>query len=92
MQMQEGSERELLKADLVLLAMGFVHVRHEGLVQTLRLVTDNRGNLAVQPNGQTSNPKLFAVGDAATGANLVVRGIAGGLQVASAIDLYLSHR
>lgn len=91
MQMAESGQRETLKADLVLLAMGFVHVRHEGLVQMLEVATDSRGNIAVDANGQTSNPKLFAVGDAASGASLVVRAIAGGLQTATAMDGFLSH-
>ncbi|MGE4569631.1 MAG: FAD-dependent oxidoreductase, partial [Bacteroidales bacterium] len=91
MQMTESQQRETLKADLVLLAMGFVHVRHEGLVQMLEVATDSRGNIAVDANGQTSNPKLFAVGDAASGASLVVRAIAGGLQTATAMDQFLKN-
>lgn len=91
MQMEESTQRETVKADLVLLAMGFLHARHEGLLQMLSVETDSRGNIATQPNGECSQPKIFAIGDAASGASLVVRAIAGGLQTASAIDRFLSQ-
>src|SRR6476661_3154186 len=53
-----------LKADLVLLAMGFVHPVHEGMIKTLGLDLDPRGNVtAATESYQTSNPKIFAAGD-----------------------------
>ena len=83
----ENSEFEL-KADLVLLALGFVHVVHEGLVETLQLKLDQRGNVEVA-NCQTSQPWVFAAGDTVSGASLVVRAIDAGRKVADAIDRYL---
>jgi NADPH-dependent glutamate synthase beta subunit-like oxidoreductase len=77
-----------LDADLVLLAMGFVHVEHGPLVQDLKLKLDDPGNI-VTDNGQTSNPKVFAAGDAVSGASLVVRAINAGRNTADAVDRYL---
>ena len=59
----EGSEFEL-KADLVFLAMGFLHVEHGPLVKDLNLKLDPRGNLVVDSNFMTSAPGVFAAGDA----------------------------
>jgi NAD(P)H-dependent glutamate synthase small subunit len=78
----------VLKADLVLLAMGFVHVVHAGLVENLGLRLDDRGNILVN-NYQTSAPWVFAAGDTITGASLVVRAIASGRQAAAAMDRWL---
>ena len=77
-----------LKADLVLLAMGFVHVVHEGLVDALGLKLDQRGNVEVN-NYQTSQPWVFAAGDTVSGASLVVRAIDAGRKAAAAVDQYL---
>ncbi len=77
-----------LKADLVLLAMGFVHVVHDGLVQNLGLKLDGSGNIVVGQY-QTSEPWVFAAGDAASGASLVVRAIDSGRSAAAAIDQWL---
>jgi NAD(P)H-dependent glutamate synthase small subunit len=77
------------QADLVLLAMGFVHVEHKGLVRRMGLKLDARGNLAVDENLMTSEPGVFAAGDAAAGASLVVHAIAAGRKVAESIDRYL---
>lgn len=82
-----GSEFSL-KADLVLIAMGFVHVRHEGLVADLGLKLDDRGNIVVK-DYQTSDPWVFAAGDATLGASLVVRGIDAGRRAAASIDNWL---
>ncbi|MHC5084513.1 MAG: glutamate synthase subunit beta, partial [Planctomycetota bacterium] len=82
-----GSEFTL-KADLVLLAMGFVHVEHGPLVQDIRIDLDDRGNIVVN-SGQTSHPKIFAAGDAVSGASLVVRAIDAGRKTADAVDQYL---
>jgi glutamate synthase (NADPH/NADH) small chain len=83
-----GSEFPIA-VDLVLLAMGFVHVRHEKLLQELSVEYDNRGNIRVDPTYATSVPGVFAAGDANTGASLVVRAIFHGRQAAAAIDRYL---
>jgi len=78
-----------IKAELVLLAMGFVHPVHKGIIESLQLETDNRGNISVDENMMTSNPGVFAAGDAQRGASLVVWGIKDGRDVAEAIDGYL---
>ena len=77
-----------LPADLVLLAMGFVHVEHGPLISGLSLELDDRGNVKVN-NYQTSNPRVFAAGDTISGASLVVRAIDGGRRAAAAIDQWL---
>jgi glutamate synthase (NADPH) small chain len=79
-----------LKADLVLLAMGFVHPVHEGLVKTLALELDARGNVKADTNKyQTSNPKVFTAGDMRRGQSLVVWAIREGRQAAHAVDAQL---
>jgi len=77
-----------LQADLVLLALGFVHVVHDGLVRDLDIQLDDRGNVKTQDH-QTSQPWVFAAGDAAFGASLVVRAIKSGRDAAVAIDRWL---
>lgn len=77
-----------LKADLVLLALGFVHVAHDGLIKKLGLSLDSRGNIQVN-NYQTSQPWVFAAGDTVDGASLVVRAIDSGRRAAAAIDRWL---
>ena len=84
-----GTEFEL-KADLVLLAMGFVHPVHDGLVKTLGLDLDQRGNVKADTNGyQTSMPKVFTAGDMRRGQSLVVWAIREGRQAAHAVDKFL---
>ncbi|MEW5728503.1 MAG: glutamate synthase subunit beta, partial [Pseudomonadota bacterium] len=79
-----------LEADLVLLAMGFVHPVHEGLIDGLGIERDGRGNvLADAVKYQTSNPKVFACGDMRRGQSLVVWAIREGRQAARAVDEYL---
>ena len=77
-----------LDADIVLLAMGFLHVGHEGLITELGLELNQQGDLAVQ-NFQTSQPWIFAAGDTINGASLVVRAIDSARAAAAAIDLWL---
>ncbi len=77
-----------LKANLVLLAMGFVHVEHGPLIEDLGIELDSRGNV-VANNGQTKNPKVFAAGDTVSGASLVVRAIDAGRKTAEMVDQYL---
>jgi glutamate synthase (NADPH/NADH) small chain len=88
-----GSEFEM-PADLVLLAMGFEHVVHHGLVEALEVELDGRGNIAVDADHMTSRPGLFAAGDAPIGASLVVSAIRSGRRAAAAIDRWLrgDHR
>jgi glutamate synthase (NADPH/NADH) small chain len=80
---------EIMKADLILLALGFLHPRHSGLVNKLGLEFDSRKNIKVNPDHLTSNPKVFACGDAKDGASLVVKAIYSGRQAAESIDRYL---
>ncbi|MBM3528409.1 MAG: glutamate synthase subunit beta [Alphaproteobacteria bacterium] len=84
-----GTEFEV-KADLVLLAMGFVHPVHEGLLKLLGVDLDQRGNVrADQIAYQTTVPKVFAAGDMRRGQSLVVWAIREGRQCAHAIDKVL---
>ena len=83
-----GSEFEL-PADLVLLAMGFVRPIHEGLLDSLGVEYDPRGNVKVDTQMMTSVPGVFAAGDTNTGAYLVVGAIAAGRRMARRVDQYL---
>ncbi|MDQ6950708.1 MAG: glutamate synthase subunit beta [Mariprofundales bacterium] len=85
-----GSEFTL-KADLVLLAMGFVHPVHEGMIEELKLAQDEQGNVAANTNNyRTSIDKLFAAGDMRSGQSLVVRAINEGRCCAASVDEYLT--
>ncbi|MBP1663944.1 MAG: glutamate synthase small subunit, partial [Bacteroidetes bacterium] len=55
---------ETIKADLVFLALGFIHPVHEGLLTELGVAYDSRGNVAVDKENQSSVSKVFAAGDA----------------------------
>jgi NADPH-dependent glutamate synthase beta subunit-like oxidoreductase len=109
----------VLPVDLVIVAMGFLHVRHEGLVRDLGLELDPRGNIAARPLDSTASARagdppgslflagagfppdalagasmtsiegVFAAGDAARGASLVVHAIASGRAAANAIERWL---
>jgi glutamate synthase (NADPH) small chain len=83
----KGSEFTI-NADLVLLALGFLHVEHSGLVTDFELDLDNRGNIVVN-NYQISRSLVFATGDAISGASLVARAINSGREAAAAIDSWL---
>ena len=84
----EGSEFAL-DADLVLLAMGFVHPEHEGLIEKLGVQLTERGNVKVGEDMQTSVPGVFAAGDMQRGQSLIVWAIADGRKAARAIDRML---
>ena len=84
-----GSEFDI-PADLVLLAMGFVHPVHDGMLKSLGLALDQRGNVKADTLAyQTSNPKVFAAGDMRRGQSLVVWAIREGRQAAHAVDKFL---
>jgi glutamate synthase (NADPH/NADH) small chain len=84
-----GTEFEI-DADLVLLAMGFVHPVHEGLLKELSLKLDQRGNVAPSTDDyRTSIDKVFAAGDMRRGQSLVVWAIREGRQAAHAVDKFL---
>ena len=88
----EDSEFEI-EADLVLLAMGFVHPIHEGLVNNLSLKLDKRGNVeADEINFKTSSDKFFVAGDCRRGQSLVVWAISEGRKCAERIDNFLKEK
>jgi len=79
-----------IKAELVLLAMGFLHIEHGPIVNDYPLTTDKRGNVVTDKNMMTSVPGVFAAGDAVLGASLVVRAIYQGRRAAAGVQQYLS--
>ena len=76
------------RADLVLIAIGFNHPEHDGLVGELRLDRDARGNVKAPVYG-TKIEGVFACGDARVGQSLVVTAIAEGRRCARVVDQYL---
>lgn len=82
----------IIDAELILLSMGFVHCMHEGLAKELNLKFDRRGNIVIDNKMKTSKAKVFAAGDAASGASLVVRAIASGRKTAEEVDKYLMEK
>ncbi|HEU0064964.1 MAG TPA: glutamate synthase subunit beta [Flavisolibacter sp.] len=85
----QGSEREL-PCELALLAMGFVHPQHEGLLNQLDVELDERGNVkATEKNYQTNISKIFTAGDMRRGQSLVVWAISEGRECARKVDEYL---
>ena len=81
-----GTEFEL-DAQLVLLAMGFVHPVHDGMLKTLGVDLDQRGNVRANLiDYQTSVPNVFSAGDMRRGQSLVVWAIREGRQAARSID------
>ena len=89
MQPVPGSEFEL-PAELVLLALGFVHSVHEGLVKALGLALDVRGNVRASTDDYRSSlAKVFAAGDMRRGQSLVVWAIREGRQCARSVDEFL---
>jgi glutamate synthase (NADPH) small chain len=82
-----------IPADLVLLAMGYVHPVHEGLIDALGVDKDARGNVKAPTEGRgayaTSIPKVFAAGDLRRGQSLIVWAIREGRQCAREIDAFL---
>jgi glutamate synthase (NADPH/NADH) small chain len=87
-----GSDFEI-PADLVLLAMGFVHPVQSGLVADLGVKLDPRGNVAADVKSfATSEPGVFAAGDCRRGQSLVVWALFEGREAARAVDAYLVGR
>jgi glutamate synthase (NADPH/NADH) small chain len=84
-----GTEFEV-PAELVLLAMGFVHPVHDGMIRDLGLDLDPRGNVKADTNRYaTSIAKVFTAGDMRRGQSLVVWAIREGRQCAHAVDAFL---
>ena len=84
-----GTEQEL-RADLVLLAMGFTGAQREGLLDGLGVDMDARGNVARDASYTTSVPGVFVAGDMGRGQSLIVWAIAEGRSAAAAVDAYLT--
>jgi glutamate synthase (NADPH/NADH) small chain len=78
-----------LKVDLVLLALGFMHVEHNRSTDDLGVAFDERGNLKYDSSYMTSQKGVFVAGDAGSGASLVVRAIFHGREAAKGINEYL---
>jgi glutamate synthase (NADPH) small chain len=85
----EGTEEEL-PAELVLLAMGFTGAQREGLVDTLGVAVDGRGNVQRDGDFMTTVPGVFVAGDMGRGQSLVVWAIAEGRAAAAAADSWLT--
>ena len=84
-----GSEKEI-PCELALLAMGFVHPQHDGLIDQLGLELDDRGNVkATEKEYQTNIQKIFTAGDMRRGQSLVVWAISEGREAARKIDEFL---
>jgi len=92
MSMIPSGKKEIIEADLAFLAMGFVHPIQEGIIDKLGLAVDNRKNIVIDSSAASSVAKVFAAGDASTGASLVVRAMAGGRKAAKEIDAFLSNK
>jgi len=85
----EGTTREI-PCDLALLAMGFVHPQHEGLINDLAVELDERGNVrASEKLYQTNIQKIFTAGDMRRGQSLVVWAISEGRECARQVDEFL---
>ncbi|HTE24350.1 glutamate synthase subunit beta [Flavitalea sp.] len=85
-----GSEKEI-PCELALLAMGFVHPQHEGMIAELDVELDNRGNVkAGEKTYQTNIQKIFTAGDMRRGQSLVVWAISEGRECARKVDEHLS--
>jgi glutamate synthase (NADPH/NADH) small chain len=86
---RSDSEREI-PCQLALLAMGFVHPQHEGLIKQLEIELDERGNVkATEREYQTNIPKIFTAGDMRRGQSLVVWAISEGRECARKVDEFL---
>ncbi len=79
-----------IPADMVILAMGFVHPQHEGLLDSLKLKYDSRGNIMTDEQYMTSQKGVFAAGDARRGQSLIVWAVNEGRNAAANIDKFLT--
>ncbi|MDA1257327.1 MAG: glutamate synthase subunit beta [Chloroflexi bacterium] len=79
-----------IETELVLLAMGFLHGEHRGLLTELGVDLDERGNVGTDSNFMTSVEGVFAGGDMQRGQSLVVHAIAGGRRTARGCDAWLT--
>lgn len=79
----------VIEADLVILAVGFLHPEHSGLLADLRVALDERGNVKTDEHYRTSVEKVFSAGDMRRGQSLVVWAISEGRRAAYCMDQYL---
>ena len=84
----EGTMKEW-KADLVLLALGFVGPERDNVVKALGVELDPRGNIKTGRNYQTSVENVFTAGDCRRGQSLIVWAISEGREAARCVDEYL---
>ncbi len=91
MKLNKTNNQKNIKADLVFLAMGFVNPLYQGLLEELGVELSDRKNVAIDKKNQSSVSKVFAAGDAAMGASLVVRAIASGRDAAKGINEFLAE-
>jgi glutamate synthase (NADPH/NADH) small chain len=91
--MKELPESEFeIKADLVILAVGFLHTEHKGLVNDLNLELTEQGNIKTDENFMTSGKGIFSAGDMHRGQSLIVWAISEGRKAAHHIDKYLTGK
>lgn len=83
-----GSEFEI-GADMAVLAIGFLHPEHNGLLDQLRVEFDDRGNVKTGPDHMTSVKRVFAAGDMRKGQSLIVWAISEGRRAAHFVDKFL---
>ena len=86
-----GSQFEI-EADLVILAVGFIHPEHKGLVEDLGLELDERGNIKTGEDYMTSVKGVFSAGDSRKGQSLIVRAVSEGRRSAHYIDSFLTGK
>ena len=87
---ETANSRFTLDADLVLLAMGFVHPQHAGMIEDSGVELDNRGNVKANiEDYKTSRKNIFVAGDMRRGQSLVVWAISEGRKAARSVDSYL---
>ena len=89
LQCETGNEAFEIEADLVILAIGFLHPEHSGLLADLGVEFDNRSNVKTGADYKTSVEKVFSAGDMRRGQSLLVWAISEGRGAALSIDRYL---
>ncbi|MFI3324040.1 MAG: glutamate synthase subunit beta [Rikenellaceae bacterium] len=89
MKLIHTDNHKTIQADFVFLAMGFVNPVYEGLLEQLGVELSDRKNMVIDSEGKSSVSKVFAAGDVAMGASLVVRAIASGRSAAKGINEFL---
>lgn len=87
---KKGSEFHI-NVDMVLLAMGFTGIRRNKIYTDLNIEMTDKNTFRIDPNHMTSEPGVFAAGDAVTGPSLVVRAIKQGREAAAKVHAYLKN-